>query len=150
MSTKTKLQVKHSRSGHAAPSAPSAHQPTSTGKRRRPSDADTASRTIADTYERDTEETAALAPMSEEAVAAGFGAAFSKIMSRNVTTDNPVMAKRHTAAAKLSEAERAKEKEEKQKIKQKKVAKRAHLLPITAYKPDFEKQLKRVATKGGT
>jgi hypothetical protein len=80
----------------------------------------------------------------------GFGQAMAKILARTVDAGvAPVLAKRHTAAEKLAEAERAAELEEREKRQKRRAAKRAHLAQADAANPDFERQLRRVATKGG-
>lgn len=82
-------------------------------------------------------------------VAGGFAAAMSKVLARSVTKTNPVLAKRHTAAEKIVAKEKAETKVSRLKTREKKAARRAHMQLPDVTKQDYERQLKKVATKGG-
>ena len=80
----------------------------------------------------------------------GFAAAMSKVLGRTVTKSNPVLAKRHTAAEKIVAKEKQETKVAKLKTRDKKLARRAHMQLPDVTKQDYERQLKKVATKGGS
>lgn len=81
----------------------------------------------------------------------GFGVAFAKIMAREVTGGaDPVLAKRHTAGAKLAAASVREHRDAKRRTEVRLAAKRAHLVDPTAYGAERELNLQRIATKGGT
>jgi hypothetical protein len=80
---------------------------------------------------------------------AGFGAAMSKIMARDLTGKaTPVLAKRKTAQAKQADKAALAIKEDAKKRKLRKRARKAHLVVPDPLQADFERQLRKVATKG--
>jgi Rrp15p len=83
--------------------------------------------------------------------AGGFGAALSKVLSRELHASEaagPVLAKRRTAAAKLAAAEREQTIALRKKAAEKKAAAAARNVLPSAATADAEKELRRVATKG--
>ena len=92
---------------------------------------------------------AAAAAPPPTAANSAFAAAVSKIMARNVTADTALLAKRHTAAEKLAEKEAVEEKTAKARSRERKLARRAHMALPQSANPEFERQLRKVATKGG-
>jgi hypothetical protein len=82
--------------------------------------------------------------------AAGFAAVFDKVMARNITQSATVMAKRHTAAAKHAEVMKKEHAQERKTRKERKEAKRIRLVVPSISTADNEKELRRLATKGGT
>lgn len=83
------------------------------------------------------------------APASGFAAAMAKVLGRSLSSANPVLAKRHTAGQKIAAKRAADVKEVKLKAREKKAARRAHLAAPEAAPADYERQLRKVATKGG-
>jgi hypothetical protein len=80
----------------------------------------------------------------------GFAAAMAKVLGRSLSSGaNPVLAKRHTAGQKIAAKRAADVKEVKLKAREKKAARRAHLAAPEAAPADYERQLRKVATKGG-
>lgn len=86
---------------------------------------------------------------SEQAAGRGFAAAMSKVLGRTVSKSNPVLAKRHTAAEKLVAKQKEESKATKLKTREKKLARRAHMQLPDVTQQDYERQLRKVATKGG-
>ena len=80
---------------------------------------------------------------------AAFASAVTKIMSRTVSSDTALLAKRHTAAEKLVAQEKLETKSEKSRMRERKIARKAHMMMPQSANLDFERQLKKVATKGG-
>lgn len=80
--------------------------------------------------------------------AGGFGAALAKVLSRGVDAAKPVLSKRHTAMQKLVEAKEKESKDLGKVRKERKALRKAHNLDPLRAPPEFEKQLKKVATKG--
>ena len=79
----------------------------------------------------------------------GFGSALSKILSRDIgNKKTPVLSKRHTALQKLQEQEKLQQLLLKKQNKQKKILRKVHNLDPRQAAPDFERQLRKVATKG--
>jgi len=80
----------------------------------------------------------------------GFSVAFAKILGREVTGGaDPVLAKRHTAAAKLAAAGVKENRSARRRADERLAAKRAHLVDPAAYSAERELGLQRIATKGG-
>lgn len=79
----------------------------------------------------------------------GFAAAMQKVMGRQLRAGAPVLAKRHTAAAKLAAAARAEQKQAQDKLAKRKELRKSHMAEPSAYAVDYERQLRRVATRGG-
>lgn len=78
----------------------------------------------------------------------GLSVMMSKILNQNITK-NPILAKRKTAAMKEIEENHFKKEESKiQRIERKK-KREMFLVPPNPLSSDFERQLRKVATKGG-
>ena len=140
-----KQSAKRPRPSDAAPTgAPPAERGFSRSGRRKGE-----ARDVADGYSEDEDlvETAVAASAS----AGGFGAALSKILTRELRdapSAGPVLAKRHTAAAKLASAARTSAREEGRARERKRVAAAARNVLPSALTADYERQLRKVGTKG--
>jgi len=86
-------------------------------------------------------------------VGGGFAAALQKVMRRTITGEGkaaaPVMAKRHTAALKLSNKEKAEKRDEKRAKKARQASRLAHLALPQEMPIENELKLRKLATKGG-
>ena len=77
-----------------------------------------------------------------------FKTAFSKIMQRDIIPKNPILSRRITSSSKQALVEKQKLKEAKMKYSEKKVLRKAHLTLPDAFSQDYERTLRKVATKG--
>jgi hypothetical protein len=137
--------------------APTVAESESRGARRAPGDTKKRKNVAAeerDEYdEGDDGGDAAMAPSSSAPAPAaksksGFSAALAKVLSRDVDAAQPVLSKRHTTLQKLQEKHEQEFAEAKKLRKQRKLARGAHNVDPRAMAPEFEKQLRKVATKG--
>ena len=103
-----------------------------------------------DANDDDVETSGQVEAASSVAAPVGFAAAMAKILSREVpAAKNPVLAKRHTASAKLAAADKAAAKAERERKREKRDARRAHIVEPASADQEFERQLRKVASRGG-
>lgn len=79
----------------------------------------------------------------------GLAEMMSKILNQKVTNKNPILAKRKTAMMKEVENEHLKREDVKQNRMERKVKREKFLVLPDPLTNDFERQLRKVATKGG-
>jgi hypothetical protein len=79
----------------------------------------------------------------------GLGDMMQKILNQNIQSANPILAKRKTTQMKELEEEKVLKEENKLKKLERLKKKQRFLVPPDASTADFERQLKKVATRGG-
>ena len=79
----------------------------------------------------------------------GLAEMMSKILNQKVTNKNPILAKRKTAMMKEVENENLNREDVKQNRMERKMKRDRFLVPPDPLTNDFERQLRKVATKGG-